>query len=491
MRKVLSIFLFLNLAVLPATVFAQGATSAASQAAARMAKAQAAAISAAAASVASVPIAHPSIPQIQANTQAETDQSFFTWIETFIRTTLMKTLLDQLVDQIIGFIQGDGEPKFVTDWQGFLADAGNQAAGKAFQEIEALNFLCSPFSAQLQIALFPETRPFSERAQCTLDKVVGNIQDFYDDFQNGGWIAYGTAWLPQNNFYGSFLNAASHIASEREKATFASWSDALAGAGFPSLKDKAGNIITPGTALANLTNEALTTDIKFVLSAGQLGDYVGAIANSLINRIIKEGVAGAKSATSRSERETAAAQNESITENNFDFIKSTTLNEINQTLSPHLQTKAIMESTIANLEAYITNLQSLHASFSNLSVSVCGPTGLSSAGSSEQIIVDNVKAQITAEIAQAESNIDNFELQKANLEALIEELQIAKSQIEPLQNNNDDFIELTSISQSLAGLLDPAGAANYKTATQEQTDSINQNINSKLAEFNSKLQQCQ
>lgn len=475
----------------PLVSFAQGAAGAAAGAAERFAKAQAAAGAAAAATVASVPVAHPSLPQIAAATQAETEQDFYVWIEEFIQTTLMKTLLDQLVNQIIGYVQGDGDPKFVTNWETLLADAGNKAAGQFAQEV-GLGFLCSPFNLQIQLALLPTPQfGFSERNGCTLDDIVGNIEAFYDDFNNGGWIAYGNAWLPQNNFFGVLLDATQELSIRKEVAAAAEWSAAIAGGGFLSIKDADGNIVTPGKALGDLTSKAIGTDIDFILNAEQLGDYVEAIANSLINRLIKEGVAGIKSATTRSEREQAASQNAGITENNFDFIKQTTLNQINLTLSPSQQSVIIINGTIATLNSYITSLNSLFNSFSSLSQAVCQVGfGITIGGLSQNIIVADVKAAITAEIDQAEDKIAELTSQKSNLEALIEELQIAKAQIEPLTTENSSIIQLTNITQSLVGLLDPSGASNFKTAMEEQQAAISSDTNSKLSTFNQQLQQC-
>ena len=109
---------------------------------------------------------------------------------------------------------------------------------------------------------------------------------------------------------------------------------------------------------------------------------------------------------------------------------------------------------------------------------------------SQNIVIADVKSAITAEKEQAEDKITELTNQKSNLEALIEELQIAKSQIEPLTTDNSSIIQLTNITQSLVGLLDPTGAANFKTAMEEQQAAISGNISSQLSIFNQQLQQC-
>jgi len=147
-----------------------------------------------------IPRAHAAVPTYETNpvvvgsVAKETAQTLLEWAMRFVRENLRKRLLDMMVDQIIQWIQGGGKPQFVTDWQGFLGDAANIAAGDFLQEIGA-GFLCDPFNLQVQIALYPVPK-FTDQITCTLDQVVDNIENFYDDFRNGGWIAGNARTLP-------------------------------------------------------------------------------------------------------------------------------------------------------------------------------------------------------------------------------------------------------------------------------------------------------
>ncbi len=267
------------------------------------------------------------------------NQSLLEWVESFAKTVIQKAVLDVVVDQIITYIQGGGKPQFVTDWQGFVEGAGQRAAGDFAKSLGA-GFLCEPFSLQLQLAIGGKPKKFSEEATCTLDKIVSNIQDFADDFRTGGWVAYGESWKIQNNFLGSLVNAQEKSGRVKEAAGLAALNEAVAGKGFtspkkcvkdaqgqnldnqaaalekaaagavgtpqyPSLKAQADGarasanayqgkptckIITPGSTLGDLTTKALGSNVDFLLNADQLGDYVSAIVDAVLNRVIDEGL---------------------------------------------------------------------------------------------------------------------------------------------------------------------------------------------------------
>lgn len=239
-----------------------------------------------------------------AEAAAQKDQTFWQWAEEFVQTVLQKAILDVVVDQIITYIQGGGKPQFVTDWKGFAENAAQRAGGE-FVESLGLGFLCEPFSLQLQIALGEGTaKKFSDTNACTIDKIVSNIENFKDDFRDGGWIAYGESWKIQNNFVGSYIEASKQKGFREQAAAVAALNEAVSGKGFTSAKkckqDAKGKdiqstckVVTPGSTLGDLTSKSLGSDIDFLLNAEQLGDYVGAIVDALLNRIIEEGLAEA------------------------------------------------------------------------------------------------------------------------------------------------------------------------------------------------------
>lgn len=224
-----------------------------------------------------------------------------------LRETLRKKLLDSFVDSIIKWIQGeDNKPAFVTNWSKFLGDVVDEAVGDYIKTTQAA-FLCQPFQAQIIFNLPKPGRP--PLPTCTLDQIVGNIEDFYDDFRNGGWVAYNEMLYPMNNPYGSYLMVLEGEAYEVAKAISDKTNETAYSEGFLNTKRcKAGKEVTdpqtqekkclewetttPGSLIASQVKNVLNVDIDYILSSQEFEVYVAAIADALTNRLFRAGVDG-------------------------------------------------------------------------------------------------------------------------------------------------------------------------------------------------------
>ncbi len=216
---------------------------------------------------------------------------------------IVKTrIFNMMVDQIVDYINGNGKPQFVTDWRGFLDQTVQIAIGDIVQQL-GLGALCSPFRFQVQVAMVAPPR-FSKQITCTLGSIVRNVNNFYSDFRNGGWLAYQEMWAPNNNFYGSLLLAWNAKENEIASRVAAAQNEALASRGFLSAKKCAKDpvtgrdipstcvIVTPGTAVGDLASKALGADLDFIINSKDLAAYVAAISDALINRFMRAGVQG-------------------------------------------------------------------------------------------------------------------------------------------------------------------------------------------------------
>lgn len=143
---------------------------------------------------------------------------------------MLYKIMMMITDDIINWINGGGTPKFVSDWNGFLRDAANEAGG-AFLDTLTSGFLCQPFAFQLRLALMPV--PYQQISRCTLEQMGANLQNFFSNFSSGG--GWGT-WLqviqPQNNFYGAYLLAMDEKEKQQTAAIEANKNEALSGGGF-------------------------------------------------------------------------------------------------------------------------------------------------------------------------------------------------------------------------------------------------------------------
>ncbi len=149
--------------------------------------------------------------------------------------TIKRSLLYQLSNQITQWIVNDEKPQFVKDPGQFLADTAQLAVDRTISRIAPR--LCTPFQLSITAQIPTANRqanPFYEELTCTLDQVTGNIEAFYNDFRNGGWIAYQEMWKPQNNYYGASMMVQEELAQQQAAATQLAQEDLQRGSGFPS-----------------------------------------------------------------------------------------------------------------------------------------------------------------------------------------------------------------------------------------------------------------
>lgn len=225
------------------------------------------------------------------------------WVQTTIENALLdfvrKQIMDMIVRDTITWIQGGGTPKFITDWRGFLQDAANVAFDTVINQV-GLARLCQPFSMQIQLSLLPVQR-FPTRISCTLDQIVGNINNFYNNFSNGGWIAYSASWDPNNNWYGNMLQIEDQFIIENSRRVRAAQNEGQASAGFLGVRRCLNGfnnvdgtfvctqeeIVTPGEAVGQSVASAITSDSRW---DQDIKSWTSALINALINRIIREGL---------------------------------------------------------------------------------------------------------------------------------------------------------------------------------------------------------
>ena len=372
----------------------------------------------------------------------ETKDNIVQALFTMLFEVLRKRLLDMLVDQIITWIQGGGQPQFVTNWQQFLKDAAGAAIGDVVLETNAA-FLCSPFKLQVQLSLLPVPQ-FSQRVECTLDDIVKNIEDFYNDFEKGGWIAYNEAWQPQGNYYGEMLMIHDEMLMRGALAKEAAQNEALAGKGFLSVKrckaggsstgerdqmeidapgstnsfvkDYKGNWcppeqienITPGAVVGDMASKAVGTDIDYILSARELEQYVTAIVNAVINRVIKEGV-GLIKGSSEYKYDSSA-----YTQPYEDALTDIQRQEKQNIMAEYQRVLDDRNAVLANKKQSLSNTQQLVVVLKKIKTANCQP------------------AVTDADISSAEAEVNRLKTEIADLEKLINEIQALKTEAEKI-----------------------------------------------------------
>jgi hypothetical protein len=241
--------------------------------------------------------------------------------------TLKKQLMNMMVDDIVNWINGGGEPRFVSDWGSFLSDAADQAGGQFIDQL-SLGFLCENLAPTIKIAL-SSSRAFSQTAKCTLSDAGKNLNNFFEDFSNGGWDRWMQLTQPQNNIFGAYYMALDAKWLAELSASESAKNEALASGGFLSDKvckemfcpgqetDYSGAYTsgtwtkdeisadtnlsnncsctkwetrTPGKTIADTLSKAIGSDIDWLTGADEWGEYLGVIVDAAFNRVFREGM---------------------------------------------------------------------------------------------------------------------------------------------------------------------------------------------------------
>ena len=127
-----------------------------------------------------------------------------------VANLIAKTMLQRITVQTVNWINNgfEGNPAFITNPSGFFLDMADQTATQIFLGANSpLNQLCSPFRAQVRLALvknyLTENNP---QYSCTFRGIGKNFENFTKDFNQGGWDAWFILTQEnQNNPYGAYM----------------------------------------------------------------------------------------------------------------------------------------------------------------------------------------------------------------------------------------------------------------------------------------------
>lgn len=229
-----------------------------------------------------------------------------------IARTVGKAVIQQMTNSIVNWINSgfNGQPSFVTNYQQFFSNVGDQAAGE-FIKGTALSFLCSPFQSQIKIAI---AQSYARRnaQSCTLTGVVKNINSFMNgNFAQGGWaglLQFTT--VPTNNPYGAYAYAQIGLANAQQQA-LSNAKNNLSPGGFISLQKQTnckniperqpnGEIIykrscdtttaTPGDIIEDSLKDTLHQPFLANQLATSFDQIVSALLNQLVTRTLYSGL---------------------------------------------------------------------------------------------------------------------------------------------------------------------------------------------------------
>ena len=221
-----------------------------------------------------------------AKTIFQTLKEIYFWTKDFsdkiLRDAAVRAILRMITNETIKWVQGDGAPRFVSDWEEFLSQSYQKGANEFIEEIPA-DYICPEFRDELQrklgIRFSASPRPSKnndiEKLRCTLDK-------------GEGWA------VPQNNLYGAMTLIQAIMAERGASKAQAAQNEALASKGYISPKkclesDDLGRclkeiIVTPGGTVADVISRTLTSDIEYI---SNIQSVLGAVINAIISNLFR------------------------------------------------------------------------------------------------------------------------------------------------------------------------------------------------------------
>ncbi|MEK7116640.1 MAG: hypothetical protein AAB837_00555 [Patescibacteria group bacterium] len=212
-----------------------------------------------------------------------------------------------------------GSPAFVTDPEAYFQDIGDKIAGQYIFSNPNLNFLCGPIQAKIRLAL---TQNYIQDRiwQCTLTDVGRNMDDFMNNFENGGWDNFfELTQRQQNNPIGAYLQAENELNLQIATRQGTKQKELDWGKGFMSFEvcgpegrdPKDGvcigraEIATPGSVIENKLNEVLGSGTKKLEAADEINEIVSTLLNQLVSQVIGgigKGLRGLSSPSSTGEK---------------------------------------------------------------------------------------------------------------------------------------------------------------------------------------------
>lgn len=179
-------------------------------------------------------------PSTWAQAFANEEQQISSQLLALTKNTLLQILKNTLIaliqKKVITWIQGSGAPRFITSWGTTLVNSYQQTALSAINTLYDKNY-CGTYSGflpQIRATLGAFYKSSNNVCANQFQAALGGstLQQFYNHFSNGGFVAFGASTLPSGNPYGGLFFNAQVVDNTAQNARQAATAKAVAGNGF-------------------------------------------------------------------------------------------------------------------------------------------------------------------------------------------------------------------------------------------------------------------
>lgn len=311
---------------------------------------------------------------------------------------LAKQIIQQLTSSIVNWINTgfDGNPAFVSNPGQFFKDVGDQFLGEMIMSDKNLNFLCTPFSIDLRLALAFKYQPFQRRISCTLSDVIKNTTGALENasingftagnFAQGGWPAFiEMTTQPQNNQYGAFVQADYELSARIGKFELLKRDELNQGRGFLSWRkcddtsqstDEGSNtfvdekecvVQTPGSVIAGVLDANNEGPLQQLNLADEINEIVNALFAQMVTKVLTVGYRGLSgNGASDPQSYITQLQNEQVLSNEqLNTIRTQILQGIDGYISKELEMKTYLDGSLNKYVSTKNSLDNVKSCFAN------------------------------------------------------------------------------------------------------------------------------
>jgi len=403
---------------------------------------------------------------------------------------LAKTAINVLTESIVNWINRgfDGNPAFVDDFGGFLREIADRETS-LFIEGTSLELLCSPWRANIKVALSLPTG-YREEVACTLSDIVANMDNFvHGDFSQGGWGGwFQLTTRPNNNPYSLYISSASELDSRIARQQGIDREQLAWGQGFLSKQDcdppgsQNCKTVTPGTVINSQLEKVLNTSLTQLELADEFDEIVGALMQQLIKKAFtsSRGLRGLSDSTSGQTSFTSQLGISKEVED-LDRVKEGALLDIDGYIDDETDYKDIKQATLNSVlasEVLLLNVTSCYA----------GKLTGSLTSANEDIArarINTASSTITTQITPTKTSLENNTKESGlNLDTL------SAYKINILNASNSS--EVGGLSNNLSNLV-LSGKLNTSDtfSAQEQQATITAQMSALNATTNAQITECQ
>ncbi len=161
-----------------------------------------------------VPEAHAQLAVFDASTWAEIVsnewQTIQTQLQSILKNTLLQILKNTLItliqQKVLAWVQGSGAPRFITDWGTQLINSAETSAINTINNDFTNGCVYSVFTPMITADLNTFYTPLGDNACADLFQAAlgaNSFGQFYNNFSNGGFVAFGASTLPSGDPYGT------------------------------------------------------------------------------------------------------------------------------------------------------------------------------------------------------------------------------------------------------------------------------------------------